>query len=186
VVATEVVASGAASKAGKGRLLASAGVPTSAEEAAIAAKKVVAPKPPEPPATVAPSPPEQKAPKLFPNLIPEDVPKKVGSFRLEMRDGKWVTVSSSGDVFTARGRYVFVTQGGKITVGRAPRTMGFRQEVKHIDLSKGVPVEYAGEVEFTQKGQVRTWSNDSGHHLPDPKFAPQAGLPMDRFRPVIP
>jgi hypothetical protein len=132
------------------------------------------------PATRAPA-----TPRKFPNLEPGDSPKPVGSFKLEFRNGKWVTVSSSGDVFTARGKYIFVTHDGKITVARASDVLRGRPEAKHIDLSRGNPVDYAGEVDFTQKGELRSWSNNSGHYRPDANLANQAELPMGQFKPYV-
>ncbi len=122
--------------------------------------------------------------KLYHNLYPGDLPRSIGKFHLEMRDGKWVTVSSSGDVFTARGRYIFVTQDGVTTVARNRAVLSGKPEAKHFDVSGGGPVEYAGEAEFTQRGQVRRWDNNSGHYQPDEEHAEQAGLPMNRFQPV--
>lgn len=125
-------------------------------------------------------------PKLFPNLYPNDAPKSVGSFRLELREGKWVTVSSSGDVFSAKGRYIFVTQGGEITVGRQGAAFGSKPIPGHIDIAGGAPVEYAGEVQFGgtgSRGILRSWTNASGHYQPGAEYAGQAGLPQTLFQP---
>jgi hypothetical protein len=65
-----------------------------------------------------------QAPKKFPNLFPEDAPQSVRSFRLEQRGGKWVTISPSGNVFSPKGRYIFVVQDGSITVARQGSALG--------------------------------------------------------------
>jgi hypothetical protein len=130
-----------------------------------------------------------KGPTKFLNLSPEDLPQNVGKFTLEQRNGKWVTVSSSGDVFSARGKYTFVVQDGKITVGRSGAALGSRPAAGHVDLALGNPVDYAGEIQFggtKARGTLRTWNNASGHYQPRPEFATQAGLPMNRFEPWEP
>ena len=94
---------------------------------------------------------------------------------LEKRNGKWVTVSSSGDVFNAKGRYIFVQQNGNITVGRMGVVYDSRIRAGHIDLSGGAPVDYAGEVQFsgtTNPGRLRYWTNGSGHYRPPEALRP--------------
>ena len=124
---------------------------------------------------------------LYDNVRPDDVTvvgRKPG-FRLEERDGKWVTVSHKRDgtevVFTANGTYHFVVQNGNIRVIR-PQELS-----SHTALAGAGPVEYAGRVKFGSssgnRGQIQSWDNGSGHFLPRTVDAPQAGLPMDRFRP---
>jgi RHS repeat-associated protein len=116
----------------------------------------------------------------FENRIPDDIPKAVPRIRLENRNGKWVTVSSSGKVRTASGRYIFVRKGSDILVAKENRA-------GHIDLAHGQKVLYAGEIQFSgrrRRGVLRKWNNQSGHYLPTAEAAHQAGLPMQSFEPV--
>ena len=108
-----------------------------------------------------------------------DVPRSV----LVNRGGKWVEVSPSGKERTASGSYNFVVQDGVMYGARQATKIG-QPKVKHIDLARGGEVDYAGEVTFSgrpDRGQVRSWSNASGHYRPEPSAAPQAGLPIDTF-----
>ncbi len=119
----------------------------------------------------------------FKNLIPEDEPLPVQRSTLEIRDGKWVEITSRGEVRTARGRYTFVQQGEKLYVSKANTTVGWegnRRPVSHIDLARGANVNYAGEIHFTG-GKLDKWTNASGHYRPNPNFANQAGLPLEAF-----
>ena len=60
-----------------------------------------------------------------------------------------------------------------------------RLDSGHINLSRGQPVEYAGQLRFSRDGQLKSWNNASGHYEPRAVKAPQAGLPMDKFIPLI-
>ncbi len=119
----------------------------------------------------------------FDNQFPEDVPEPLAASRLELRDGKWVEVRGRS-VRSASGQYNFVSRDGTIYARRIQGRSG-APDIKHVDLARGEAVDYAGTVQFsgrTNRGHVRWWSNESGHYAPDPSRAPQAGLPMDRFR----
>ena len=90
------------------------------------------------------------------------------------------TVSKSEGTFTMAGsqaplagRYDFVIRNGVMQIGKA-----------HYALAQGQPVEFAGEIVF-ENGQIVEWTNASGHYRPSSFFAGNAGLPMDRFRPVL-
>ena len=80
------------------------------------------------------------------------------------------TVAGSSAPLT--GRYDFVIRGGKIVIGRG-----------HYALAEGADVEFAGEIEFNN-GRITEWSNASGHYRPSGFFKANAGLPIDKFRPV--
>ncbi len=124
---------------------------------------------------------------VYKNIAPGDasiVTQKPG-VRLEQRNGKWVTVSNKPNgsevVFTANGTYHYVVRNGMIDVIRP-------QDVSsHTTLAGVGPAEYAGTIKFGSsrgnRGQIQWWDNGSGHFIPRPVDAPQAGLPMDLFRP---
>ncbi|HSZ54882.1 MAG TPA: hypothetical protein VK797_04435 [Tepidisphaeraceae bacterium] len=93
-------------------------------------------------------------------------------------DGRWRLRNRAGQTYSARGRFNFVRQGGRFLVSKRG---------EHIHLSRGWPVEYAGEIRFgynKARGRVKSWSNASGHYRPDPALAPQAGLSMELFVPI--
>jgi hypothetical protein len=120
----------------------------------------------------------------FPNLIPGEWDASFKPSRLENRDGKWVEVMVNGAVRSASGVYDFVTKDNVIYVVKVGQTMR-RSKHGHIDLSRGQNVDYAGNIRFAgrrQRGHMLWWSNGSGHYLPTPDAAHQAGLPMDLFR----
>src|SRR5262249_11371269 len=91
--------------------------------------------------------------ELIEPKIKDDPPLPVAKFRLELRDGKWVTVSASGMVRSAKGLFVFVTKGGRILVTNPNQLVGDGDRtVFHTDLGNGNPVHYAGEIRFSNKG----------------------------------
>jgi hypothetical protein len=51
---------------------------------------------------------------------------------------------------------------------------------RHPSIAEGKQVLYAGEVYF-DNGNLKWWSNGSGHYQPGADDAEQARLPMDRF-----
>jgi RHS repeat-associated protein len=119
---------------------------------------------------------DAKGPTLFSNRFPDDPIRTVPRFRLVNQNGKWVTVSDTGVVRSASGRYNFVRQGNKIFASRLGG---------HADIARGQPVQFAGEARFSgrgARGTLRSWNNRSGHYQPTPQQAGQAGLPMDKFQ----
>ena len=100
-------------------------------------------------------------------------------FRLEERNGKWVTISVSHgaeNVYTARGRWDFVVlPNGQIRVIKP------QEESSHTVLAGNGPVVYAGQVNFSQAGAIKSWHNGSGHFQPLASDAAQSGLPLDLF-----
>jgi len=103
-----------------------------------------------------------------------------------MREGKWVTVAPDGAVRTASGTYDFVVVDGQIFVDR-PVKVGGQTRKGHVDLAGGMPVDYAGQVQFsgrTNRGQLKAWNNASGHYYPNPAFAEQGRFPLNKFEPV--
>lgn len=107
-------------------------------------------------------------------------------FELFEEDGRWFTRNASGTcVRTATGRYDFVTVRGMIYVERhGRRSHSFSRAVGHIDLARGLLVDYAGEVRFSgrrNRGILRLWSNASGHYQPSPEDHSKACLPTGEF-----
>jgi RHS repeat-associated protein len=134
--------------------------------------------------------------RLFSNRFRDEAQPFRGRVLRMRSDGRWEIISSNGSSWTPRGRYIFVTrENGTIEVVRRnalnPRRGGYDPRVRHTDLASGEDVLYAGEVYFPKRaggrpgeyGRVQSWSNGSGHYAPDAPWAPQAGLPMDRFQP---
>jgi hypothetical protein len=114
--------------------------------------------------------------KLFTNLYPNNGPQPLSRFELVYQQNKWYTFNLAGTKRrTASGKYNFVTLTGNIYLHRYGR---------HVDIARGDPVQYAGEVQFsgrTNRGQLRRWNNQSGHYQPAKGDAIQAGLPIDKF-----
>jgi RHS repeat-associated protein len=142
---------------------------------------------PEAPKALPPGPEPAKALPLtatrykYENLRPQDTPNHVWMAELVQEGGKWKVITASGARGTAKGTYTYVTMNGKVYVGYAT---GGPKRAGHIDLSGGDPVDYAGEVRFSKKGELEWWNNNSGHHRPEAGDALQAGLPMDKFAPL--
>lgn len=125
--------------------------------------------------------------------LPRDAPDPRGFQRRValVQDDKGVWYEQrGGQRYRAEGSYDFVVQGGKIWAVKGSRRMGALNP-GHTEAAGGGRVEYAGGVRFgtgkTTRGTVQEWSNASGHYAPVGfrKFAEAAGLPMDRFKPVV-
>ena len=92
-------------------------------------------------------------------------------------DGVWKLANRLGQLYTPRGRFNFVRKGGKWLVSKRG---------EHVHISGGSPVEYAGQVRFgynKDRGKLKSWSNASGHYLPEARLAHQAALPTALFEP---
>jgi hypothetical protein len=100
-------------------------------------------------------------------------------YRLVAVNGVWKLLTRSGTSYTARGTFNFVRRSGVYWASKRG---------EHIHISRGMPVEYAGAVRFgynrDNRGKLKSWSNASGHYIPPPSLASQAGLPMDLFVPI--
>lgn len=121
---------------------------------------------------------------MFYNLYPEDASNPVPVIVLREQGGNWVEVTNDS-TRSASGLYNFVCIGGTIYVNKASRTFQ-GAPVGHIDIARGGPVDYAGEVRFAgrkKRGILRYWNNESGHYKPPASAAHQAQLPLDVFRP---
>jgi hypothetical protein len=113
---------------------------------------------------------------LLPNLGSSTAYRTGAIYRLVWTATGWKLVNGRGQHYTARGSYQFVRVAGIFRVSK---------NGEHVHITAGRPVEYAGQIRFgynrSTKGQIRHWSNGSGHYKPPPSLAAQAGLPMDRF-----
>lgn len=108
------------------------------------------------------------------------VPIQTGAiYYLVERNGVWKLRNYAGAEYTARGRFNFIRLSGRLLISKRG---------EHIHISGGKPVEYAGVVCFgynrMNRGRITRWSNASGHYMPSPLLAPQAGLPMALFEPI--
>lgn len=114
--------------------------------------------------------------------MPSDLPAAYSPAELIHQVGKWKVIKGDS-IWSATGLYSFVRLGGRFYVCKANlRTDG----IGHIELSRGKPVDYAGEIRFAgrkKRGRLRYWNNDSGHYKPPANDAHEANLPLDLFQP---
>ena len=104
-----------------------------------------------------------------------------GAHRVELinQNGKWFEISeiSNGRFASpASGSYEFVVQDGHNWAVKSGSAYG------HTEAANGGRVTFAGVITFGDSGDLKTWSNESGHHIPSVSFAKNAGLDMDRFK----
>jgi len=114
--------------------------------------------------------------RKFKNNFPDDPVFPVPQNQLINRNGKWLTQSPNGNTWTASGRYNFIAQGDDIFL---------TNKGGHIDLSRGIDVDFAGEVFFsgrTNRGILKSWNNNSGHYTPSFDYSNQANLPIELFK----
>ena len=116
-----------------------------------------------------------QAVKYFPNLHPGAVepvnPDNI--FRLNSFAGQYRLhqVHSHGvNVPNQQYNFVRTHEGNTLLHNR----------YRHPSIAEGKQVLYAGEVYF-DNGNLKWWSNGSGHYQPGADDAEQANLPMDRF-----
>lgn len=134
---------------------------------------------------------EPEGPDLgtFGNL-PQDEPDE-GGLRtravLAEKEGVWYENRPNGQKWRAQGKYDFVVQNGKIWAVKGSSHVGGRI-AGHTEAAAGGRVQYAGQVRFGSsskaRGTLQEWSNASGHYAAVRYFATNAGLPMDKFKPV--
>lgn len=90
--------------------------------------------------------------------------------------------------FRAEGTYDFVVRGNKIIAVKGSNVVGATNP-GHTEAAGGGRVKYAGTIKFATskiaKGTLLEWSNASGHYAPVKEFATAAGLPMDKFKPLV-
>lgn len=122
--------------------------------------------------------------------LPQAIPDPIGLRKrvvLVEEDGQWYEKRPGGEKWRARGSYDFIVQNGKIWAVKASSRMGVPNP-GHTEAAAGGRVEYAGTVRFGSsekaRGAVQQWSNASGHYAAVRYFAKNAGLPMDKFKPV--
>jgi RHS repeat-associated protein len=121
------------------------------------------------------------APTKFPNLYPAETPLPYPRRELFFDGTKWRALSENGTTVTPNGLYNFVVQDGQTFISRGNFGRG-----GHLDLSRGLDVDYAGQIRFghgNNAGQLRFWDNASGHFQPPAGFSHQAPLPPGSFQP---
>jgi len=136
-----------------------------------------------PPQTASPTEPAARV--KFTNLEPQDkFEYGYHPSRLEQVNGKWWEVTPEGKTRLARGEYNFITTTarGKLYASKISRALGADHH-GHVDLSAGGDISYGGQVTF-KDGKIQSWNNGSGHYRPDPAYAHQSGLDVDKFDPV--
>src|SRR5205807_963799 len=116
-----------------------------------------------------------QATKFYPNLHPGAVESVDSSniFRLNsFADQYRLHKVNSHGVNVPNQQYNFVrTREGEMLL---------HARYRHPSIAEGKQVLYAGEI-FFNNGQLKWWSNGSGHYQPDSDSAEQANLPMDYF-----
>lgn len=135
------------------------------------------------------------SPQLFANLFPEDQPRHVNRARLQQEaDGRWSYSSSDGTRRLPQGPYTVVRDSDGVLWGvhqpvgnppRGHRRTTFDRVAGHVDVARGEPVQFAGEMVFGGRGArgvLRLWTNGSGHYQVPVVAASQSGLPMSLFR----
>ncbi|WP_217699071.1 RHS repeat-associated core domain-containing protein [Prosthecobacter debontii] len=121
--------------------------------------------------------------QLFSNLYPEDVPVSLTRKELYFDGNKWRFNSVTGKPLTPNGSYTYVVQDGKIYISRRTLAQG-----GHVDVSRGSPFEYGGQIKFgngNSAGPIDNWNNASGHFKPPASASWQAvdaGLPRALFQ----
>ncbi|WP_283093916.1 hemagglutinin repeat-containing protein [Pseudomonas sp. MWU12-2345] len=116
------------------------------------------------------------------NLFPDDPAMPGPRYKLiqtEMGDFKYQM--PNGDLRTPKGVFDFVQVDGEIRIAppkNDPDVSG------HLSLSRGADVDYAGTIQFSQKGSLKFWDNSSGHYQPSAAGASVVKLPYDLFKPI--
>lgn len=94
---------------------------------------------------------------------------------------KWKTIKGDSE-WTATGLCIFVRLNSRFYVCKANLRA---DDIGHIELAQGQPVDYAGEVQFSgrkKRGSLCYWNNESGHYKPPASAAGQALLPIELFK----
>ena len=129
-----------------------------------------------------------RQPPTFGNL-PQDAPEPAGSrlVILSAKDGKWTEFAPnrSPQTRTATGSYDFVVaEDGGIRAVRSSSRYG------HTEAARGGRVIWAGQIKFSKSGQLKEWTNQSGHYLPQGGFPENAvkanpNLDLQRYRKAV-
>lgn len=123
----------------------------------------------------APRPSAPQAAPTFGNISKRQPEPGQGRVELSRVGGKWYEMGSGGANRLATGDYDYAVQDGRIYTSR----------YGDLEAAKGQRVTYAGGIHFRQDGVLATWDNASDSFKPAVEFAKQAGLPMDKFTPVL-
>jgi RHS repeat-associated protein len=121
--------------------------------------------------------------KEYANLRPNDlIDYNVQARQIKFDGNKWIYTNSLGQKRTPNGLYNFVAKDRKIHITRQQ----YNGAGGHIDNSKGLNVDFAGQVRFghnkSNRGQIKYWNNASGHYRPTSLYSNQAGFPQNLYR----
>jgi filamentous hemagglutinin len=100
---------------------------------------------------------------------------------IQTESGDFKYQMPNGELRTPKGTFDFVQVDGEIRIAppkNDPNVSG------HLSLSKDADVDYAGTVQFSQKGNLKFWDNNSGHYQPPATSAPVVKLPFDFFKSI--
>lgn len=131
----------------------------------------------------------KKRDRRYFNRHPDDPWDFVDRCALEFINGRWRTKTPSDCVRAARGRHVFVVQDGELFLNRVKWLNWRTDPLGHIDLARGEPIEFGGEIMFggsySGRGVLRWWNDATGHYHDtsrpmDPRIVPL--LPQEQFR----
>ncbi|WP_256589282.1 two-partner secretion domain-containing protein [Pseudomonas gelidaquae] len=118
----------------------------------------------------------------FKNMFPDDPIVPGPRYELIKTDsGGFKYRLPSGELRTPKGQYDFIQSDGKIYVAVQKNDSNVSG---HVALSRGADVDFAGQVQFSQKGGLKSWDNMSGHYQPPETAAKRVDLPQDKFVPV--
>ncbi|MFL1565045.1 hypothetical protein ACI77J_28245, partial [Pseudomonas sp. O64] len=118
----------------------------------------------------------------FKNMFPDDPIVPGPRYELIKTDsGGFKYRLPSGEIRTPKGQYDFIQSDGKIYVAVQKNDSNVSG---HVALSRGADVDFAGQVQFSQKGGLKSWDNMSGHYQPPETAAKRVDLPQDKFVPV--
>lgn len=160
----------------------------------VVTEPIALPQPKPAPKTTPPRPKldsDENCPARYPNKFPEDFTQATGS-KLTL---EWSSSTNSYRYYyngakrwSAAGRMAYVVQDGITRVEPDKEHKG-----GHTNLGRGLPVNYAGNINFSQKGALLCWDNGSGHYQPEARcftnateLKPYGGiLPVEKFCPMI-
>jgi hypothetical protein len=123
--------------------------------------------------------------------LPQDQPaQNIGARRMQLvKEGdKWYEIAPNRtpERRTAKGGYAFVVQNGRIFAIKSST-----KDLGHTEAALGQRVSWAGNITFSNSGNLKTWDNGSGHYLPAGSTEVEAieknvrkvhpDLPIDKF-----
>ncbi|NEP40398.1 MAG: hypothetical protein F6K35_14630 [Okeania sp. SIO2H7] len=97
-------------------------------------------------------------------------------YKLLLEDGKYKGKKGLGlkKNHTMKGIFTFIV---KYCENRY--VVFLEKNVGHIDIAFAKPVNYAGKIKFSNKGELVWWDNNSGHYKPEKELAPDIASATD-------